>query len=82
MNRNGVKILHVFENYLNVYNVLIITKDDKSDGFSINSFNNLCFGHNLQTMYRSLNVFEWVLNVLNILNTCLHNGYPQKIHCY
>jgi hypothetical protein len=82
MNRNRVKILHVFENYLNVYNVVIIIKDDKSDGFSINSFNNLCFGHSLQTMCRYLNVLEWVLNVLNILNTCLHNGYSQTIHCH
>jgi hypothetical protein len=57
MNRNRVKILQVFENYLNVYNVVIIIKNDKSDGFSINSFNNLCFGHNSQTMYRYLNGF-------------------------
>ncbi len=36
MNRNRVTILHVFENYLNV---LIVTKDDKTDGFAINYFN-------------------------------------------
>ncbi len=51
MNRNRVKILYVFENYLNIYNVLIVTKDDKTDGFGINYFNNFGFGHNLRTMY-------------------------------
>jgi tRNA A-37 threonylcarbamoyl transferase component Bud32 len=48
--KQRVKILYVFENYyygfvLNRYNVLIVTKDDKTYAFGENSNNQLGFGH-------------------------------------
>jgi hypothetical protein len=50
--KQRVKILYVFEDYecnenvLKGYNVLIVTKDDKTNAFGINSHNQLGFGHN------------------------------------
>jgi alpha-tubulin suppressor-like RCC1 family protein len=47
--KQRVKILYVFEDYdlfsLKGYNVLIVTKDDKTFAFGYNSYNQLGFGH-------------------------------------
>ncbi len=52
--KQRVKILYIFENYewhsklvLKGYNVLIVTKDDKTYAFGENSLGLLGFGHNL-----------------------------------
>jgi alpha-tubulin suppressor-like RCC1 family protein len=45
--KQRVKILYVFEDYWGKgYNVLIVTKDDKTYAFGRNSYNQLGFGHN------------------------------------
>jgi hypothetical protein len=44
--KQRVKILYVFEEWIKEYNVLIVTKDDKTFAFGINSHNQLGFGHN------------------------------------
>jgi alpha-tubulin suppressor-like RCC1 family protein len=43
--KQRVKILYVFEDYLKGYNILIVTKDDKTYAFGGNCLGQLGLGH-------------------------------------
>ncbi len=73
--KQRVKILYVFEDYnylgLKGYNVLIVTKDDKTYAFGQNSYNQLGFGHDQQ-----------IIDFANGWFHCIARNSRGKVYCW
>jgi alpha-tubulin suppressor-like RCC1 family protein len=79
--KQKVKILYVFE----YSNVLIVTKDDKTYAFGINSFNRLGFGHNRVVneiqIVREL-CDQQIIDFANGLKHCIARNSSGKVYCW
>jgi alpha-tubulin suppressor-like RCC1 family protein len=84
--KQSVKILYVFEdNYNNKYNVLIVTKDDKTYAFGQNSNDQLGFGHN--RVVNEIQIVEelcdqQIIDFANGLRHCIARNSSGKIYCW
>jgi alpha-tubulin suppressor-like RCC1 family protein len=92
--KQRVKILYVFENYdwnknkdvvLKGYNVLIVTKDDKTYAFGVNSLGQLGFGHNwvvneIQIVKELCD--QQIIDFANGLCHCIARNSSGKVYCW
>jgi alpha-tubulin suppressor-like RCC1 family protein/tRNA A-37 threonylcarbamoyl transferase component Bud32 len=93
--KQRVKILYVFENYewnqnikhcnFKGYNVLIVTKDDKTYAFGINSFNQLGFGHDkvvneIQIVKELCD--QQIIDFANGSEHCIARNSSGKVYCW
>jgi alpha-tubulin suppressor-like RCC1 family protein len=86
--KQRVKILYVFENYgyfPKGYNVLIVTKDDKTYAFGINTYNQLGFGHN--RVVNEIQIVEelcdqQIIDFANGLFHCIARNSSGKVYCW
>jgi alpha-tubulin suppressor-like RCC1 family protein/tRNA A-37 threonylcarbamoyl transferase component Bud32 len=93
--KQRVKILYVFEDYeknenikksvLKGYNVLIVSKDDKTYAFGINTFNQLGFGHNrvvdkIQIVEKLCD--QQIIDFANGLRHCIARNNRGKVYCW
>ncbi len=82
--KRRVKILYVFEdNYNNKYNVLIVTKDDKTYAFCENSWVQLGFGHN--EVVNEINIVECDQQIIDFANSnfhCIARNSSGKVYCW
>jgi alpha-tubulin suppressor-like RCC1 family protein len=89
MNSNKELKFYVFENYewdenkdglvLKGYNVLIVTKDDKTYTFGKNSFNQLGFGNN--RIVKEL-CDQQIIDFSNGKYHCIARNSSGKIYCW
>jgi alpha-tubulin suppressor-like RCC1 family protein len=87
--KQTVKILYVFENYdyferPKGYNVLIVTKDDKTFAFGGNSYNQLGFGHG--KVVNEIQIVEelcdqQIIDFANGLFHCIARNSSGKVYC-
>jgi alpha-tubulin suppressor-like RCC1 family protein len=95
--KQRVKILYVFEDYewnenikrhvLNRYNVLIVTKDDKTYAYGINSHNQLGFGHNRERFVNEIQIVkelcdQQIIDFANSLYHCIARNSSGKVYCW
>jgi RCC1 and BTB domain-containing protein len=88
--KQRVKILYVFEDYdyswnLKGYNVLIVTKDDKTFAFGKNSDNQLGFGHN--KVVNEIQIVEelcdqQIIDFANGFDHCIARNSSGKVYCW
>jgi alpha-tubulin suppressor-like RCC1 family protein len=93
--KQRVKILYIFENYkwndkevkwdIKGYNVLIVTKNDKTYAFGVNSFAQLGFGHN--RVVNEIQIVEelcdqQIIDFANGLNHCIARNSSGKVYCW
>jgi alpha-tubulin suppressor-like RCC1 family protein len=86
--KQRVKILYVFEDYelvIKGYNVLIVTKNDKTYAFGINTNNQLGFGHNrvvneIQIVKELCD--QQIIDFANGLNHCIARNSSGKVYCW
>jgi hypothetical protein len=84
--KQRVKVLYVFENYEYYgYNVLIVTKDDKTYAFGNNSYNRLGFGHNrfvneIQIVKELCD--QQIIDFTNGLEHCIARNSSGKVYCW
>jgi hypothetical protein len=87
--KQRVKILYVFEdNYRNVfngYNVLIVTKDDKTYAFGNNSRNRLGFGHD--NVVNDIQIVkelcdQQIIDFANGRYHCIARNSSGKVYCW
>jgi alpha-tubulin suppressor-like RCC1 family protein len=93
--KQRVKILYVFENYeymkyiqnyfFKGYNVLIVTKDDKTFAFGKNSGNQLGFGHN--KVVNEIQIVEelcdqQIIGFANGFCHCIARNSSGKVYCW
>ncbi len=82
--RQRVKILYVFEDNIK-YNVLIVTKDDKTYGFGVNSWGQLGLGHN-RAVNEIQNVGELcdqqIIDFANGFCHCIARNNSGKVYCW
>jgi alpha-tubulin suppressor-like RCC1 family protein len=93
--KERVKILYVFENCvwnetikkwdLKGYNVLIVTKDDKTYAFGVNSYSKLGFGHN--RVVNELQIVEQlydqqIIDFANGVYHCIARNSSGKVYCW
>jgi hypothetical protein len=93
--KQSVKILYVFENYewyeiknglvLKGFNVLIVTKDDKTFAFGENSRNQLGFGHN--KIVNEIQIVEELCDqqIIDFANGgyhCIARNSRGKVYCW
>jgi alpha-tubulin suppressor-like RCC1 family protein len=84
--KQRVKILYVFEDYLsNKYNVLIVTKDDKTYAFGENICAQMGFGHN-QVVNEIQIVKELcdqqIIDFANGFRYCIARNSSGKVYCW
>jgi alpha-tubulin suppressor-like RCC1 family protein/tRNA A-37 threonylcarbamoyl transferase component Bud32 len=93
--KQRVKILYVFEDYeyienmnkyvLRGYNVLMVTKDDKTYAFGNNTYNQLGFGHN--RVVKEIQIVnelcdQQIIDFANDLHLCIARNSFGKIYCW
>ncbi len=92
--KQRVKILYVFENYefklfrgfvLTGYNVLIVTKDDKTYAFGNNSYGILGFGH--EEVVSEIQIVEelcdqQIIDFANGFSHCIARNSSGKVYCW
>jgi RCC1 and BTB domain-containing protein len=83
--KQGVKILYVFEDDEDEFNVLIVTKDDKTFAFGINSHNQLGFGHNF--VVNEIQIVEelcdqQIIDFANSSYHCIARNSSGKVYCW
>jgi hypothetical protein len=87
--KQRVKILYVFENYdygiLKGYNVLIVTKDDNTYAFGINSYSQLGFGHN--KVVNEIQIVkelrdQQIIDFANGSLYCIARNSSGKVYCW
>jgi alpha-tubulin suppressor-like RCC1 family protein len=87
--KQRVKILYVFENYKNLvpkgYNVLIVTKDDKTYAFGENFYSQLGFGHN--EVVNEIQIVEKLCDqqIIDFANSrlyCIARNSSGKVYCW
>ncbi len=91
--KQRVKILYVFEDYdhewkewnLKGYNVLIVTKDDKTFAFGENSWNQLGFGH--REVVNEIQIVEelcdqQIIDFVNGKYHCIARNRSGKVYCW
>jgi alpha-tubulin suppressor-like RCC1 family protein/tRNA A-37 threonylcarbamoyl transferase component Bud32 len=88
--KQRVQILYVFENYENIidlkgYNVLIVTKDDKTYAFGNNTNNQLGFGHNrvvnrIQIVQKLCD--QQIIDFANSVYHCIARNSSGKVYCW
>jgi alpha-tubulin suppressor-like RCC1 family protein len=82
--KQRVKILYVFQDFPN-YNVLIVTKDDKTYAFGKNSNNQLGFGHNravseIQIVKELCD--QQIIDFANGFYHCIARNSSGKVYCW
>jgi RCC1 and BTB domain-containing protein len=83
--KQRVKILYVSENFPNGYNVLIVTKDDKTFAFGENSENQLGFGHNkvvIETQIVEELCDQQIIDFANSSCHCIARNSSGKVYCW
>jgi alpha-tubulin suppressor-like RCC1 family protein len=88
--KQRVKILYVFENYdlfgsQNGYNVLIVTKDDKTFAFGRNFYSQLGFGH--EEVVNEIQIVEelcdqQIIDFANGSRHCIARNSSGKVYCW
>jgi alpha-tubulin suppressor-like RCC1 family protein len=91
--KQSVKILYVFEDYdwvepkwlFKGYNVLIVTKDDKTYAFGVNTLGLLGFGHN--KIVNEIQIFkelcdQQIIDFANGLHHCIARNSRGKVYCW
>jgi alpha-tubulin suppressor-like RCC1 family protein len=88
--KQRVKILYVFEDFdyyghFKGYNILIVTKDDKTYAFGINSNNRLGFGHN--EVVNEIQIVEelcdqQIIDFANGFFHCIARNSSGKVYCW
>jgi alpha-tubulin suppressor-like RCC1 family protein len=83
--KQRVKILYVFEDYEDEFNVLIVTKDDKTFAFGENSHNQLGFGHN--RVVNEIQIVEelcdqQIIDFANGLEHCIARNSSGNVYCW
>jgi alpha-tubulin suppressor-like RCC1 family protein/tRNA A-37 threonylcarbamoyl transferase component Bud32 len=93
--KQRAKIVYVFQDYewnenikryvLNRYNVLIVTKDDKTYAFGINDYGLLGFGHN--RVVNEIQIVEelcdqQIIDFSNGLYHCIARNISGKVYCW
>jgi E3 ubiquitin-protein ligase HERC4 len=86
--KQRVKILYVFEDYkydIKGYNVLIVTKDDKTYASGINTFNQLGFGHN--RVVNEIQIVEelcdqQIIDFANGFHHCIARNSSGKVYVW
>jgi alpha-tubulin suppressor-like RCC1 family protein len=82
--KQRVKILYVFQDYPN-FNVLIVTKDDKTFAFGGNSYNRLGFGH--KKVVNKIQIVEelcdqQIIDFANGSEHCIARNSSGKVYCW
>jgi hypothetical protein len=82
---NSNKILYVFEDYSKGYNVLIVTKDDKTYAFGNNDYGLLGFGQN--RFVNQIQIVEQlcdqqIIDFANGLCHCIARNSSGKVYCW
>jgi alpha-tubulin suppressor-like RCC1 family protein/tRNA A-37 threonylcarbamoyl transferase component Bud32 len=85
--KQRIKILYVFEDYIyhNNYNVLIVTKDEKTFAFGNNSHNQLGFGNNKvvnETQIVEELCDQQIIDFANGLHHCIARNSSGKVYCW
>jgi hypothetical protein len=89
--KQRVKILYVFKGFrlgvngFDGYNVLIVTKDDKTYAFGINSYNLLGFGHNrvvneIQIVEQLC--YQQIIDFADGVFHCIARNSSGKVYCW
>jgi alpha-tubulin suppressor-like RCC1 family protein len=86
--KQRVKILYVFEDndfILKGYNVLIVTKDEKTYAFGNNSLNQLGFGHNRAV--KKIKIVkelcdQQIIDFANSSRHCIARNSSGKVYCW
>jgi alpha-tubulin suppressor-like RCC1 family protein len=84
--KQRVKILYVFEDYeVDKYNVLMVTKDDKTYAFGRNSYNQLGFGH--EEVVNEIQIVEelcdqQIIDFANSYSHCIARNSSGKVYCW
>ncbi len=83
--KQRIKILYVFKNYPKGYNVLIVTKDDKTYTFGENSWEQLGFGHD--GVVNEIQIVEelcdqQIIDFANGSEHCIARNSSGKVYCW